>query len=492
MKRTLRFHLLLAFALVIASFGVASAFVFRCIGRIDDAIETIKRREEAVRYGLDLASCARDQYIHEAHLIITRDAEHVAHVREAVERVQRCQQRVRAVATTRQESEYVAEIDATAGEFRRVFFDEIVPAMRDGRHRQALELHEESEQQVERIIVLIDRLGAGFRAQIEEAHASARTLGRQAFHVTLTALALSLVLTAAVGFLLGRSILTPIRELIAGTQAVARGDLSPALPSPKIHELAALADSFGRMTRELRDHQQQLLAAEKQASLGTLAAGVAHQLNNPLGVLLGYIKLLRQGRIREAAQVQDAFRILEDEATEAKLIVETLLSLARPGTLCLEEVDAGSLLGETVEHAQRYKEGSPARIVLQPPDTAVTLKTDRKKLQQALTNLIVNGLEAMPEGGTVRIRCRRLVGSNGGGPEQVAFEVEDEGPGIPPQDLPRVFDPYFTTKKSGTGLGLTITHEVVRALGGAIEVRNTAPRGCAFLVTLPAEKSPSP
>ena len=228
------------------------------------------------------------------------------------------------------------------------------------------------------------------------------------------------------------------------------------------------------MARDLAARERALMEAEKRASLGLLAAGIAHQINNPIGVILGYARLLEEGRVSDPAA---ALRILHDEAGEAKRIVETLLALARPGRVSVEEVPVAGLLAETLGHVSRYHRDARGEVRTEcPPDLVV--RTDPKKLQQVLTNLIINGLEAMPSGGDVTVSAQRRGAS-------VVVEVADEGPGLSKEDMERLFDPYFTTKKGGTGLGLAITQEIVRALGGSVEARAREPRGCVFSVVLP-------
>lgn len=480
MGRTLRFRLVASFALVVLAFGAALAFVSGSVSRIQEAMTEVGRREDAVRYGLTLASCGRDQYIHTAHLLITHDEAHVQEVREVAERMRDCQMHVRDAASTPREMADINDLDAAADEFRSVFFEGIAPAIKDHRVGDALDLHEKSEALLTRIIAANDRLSASFRREIDDAHDRARSVARGALWVSVGVLLAGLGLAIGVGVFLGRSILGPIGDLVKGTEAVARGDLSPRIPPAPIAELERLRASFEVMTRELGLRERALVEAEKRASLGLLAAGVAHQINNPIGVILGYARLLEEGKITDPAA---ALRIVHDEAGEAKMIVETLLSLARPGRISAEDVPLAELLADTAEHAMRYRRGAPAEVRVAPVPDGLAVRTDAKKLSQVLVNLLVNAIEAMPRGGVAELRASRRGGA-------VAIEVSDEGPGLSDEQMARLFDPYFTTKQGGTGLGLAITNEIIRALGGSVEVRGREPRGSVFTVVLPETQAP--
>ncbi len=478
MNRTLHFRIILSFSFVIAAFAAGTAFVFWSLARMEEAAEEVNRWEEATRFCLTMATHGRDLYVHEAHWIITRDDDHLEHVKQVSEKMKQCQTMVRTAVRSAEDLACVDAIDEAAGEFRRVLFDGIVPAMRQDEPAEAFKQHERSEALLERIVSLNDELSGRFRKQIGQARRRMRDLSSQAGWAVFASLLLAAGTAVLVGFTLGRSVLVPIRALIEGTQKVARGNLTPDLPSARLQEFAALTESFERMAGDLRDRQKELLAAEKRASLGDLAAGVAHQINNPLSVILGYARLLEDRRLSDPAQAQDAYRIIADEALETKMIVETLLSLACPGQTTVDEVRAADLLESMIQHVGRYREGAQDRILLELSDPELRLGTDRRKLQQALTNLVVNGLESMPQGGTLRIRAAQANG-------HAVFEVDDEGPGVAPEVAERIFDPYFTTKRNGTGLGLSLTDEIVRTLGGTVAVRNKPARGCVFSVRLP-------
>jgi signal transduction histidine kinase len=301
-------------------------------------------------------------------------------------------------------------------------------------------------------------------------------------------LAAALLLSVAIALHMGRSITRPIRALVAGAEKVGSGDLGTRIRLDSRDEFAALAESFNRMTEELRDRQEELVRAGKLASLGHLAAGVAHQLNNPLAVILGYVRLLRDPETRGREDIDERLRIVEEEARECQGTVWSLLSLARPGALMPEEVDLRDLVSDALRHFQRYRVPRGVRVLLRMPAEPVVARTDRARLGQAVLNLLMNGAEAMPGGGALTVSCRR-VGLNGA--TAAVLSVEDQGTGIPREALGRIFDPYFSTKRDGTGLGLTITHGIVKAIGGSIRVESEEGRGARFAILLPDRPAPS-
>jgi len=480
----LRARLILGFSAIFVLFAIGSAVVLEAVGRARAATEEMNQREEGVRFGLTMASCAREQYVHEAHLLITADPEHVEHFREAVRTMTNCQEHVRMAVSSPEERGWMREIDEAADRFRGIFFQSIVPALERGQKDDAIRSHKESEELLNAIVDRNNRINAAFLGQIEAAKGRASSAARRAQGVTAAVLAAALLLSAAIALHLGRSITRPIHALVAGTERVGGGDLRTRIRLDSRDEFAALAESFNRMTGELGARQEELLRAEKLASLGQLAAGVAHQLNNPLAVILGYVRLLREPDARGRAELDEQLAIVEEETRECQGIVRSLLTLARPGTLMPETVDLRELVEEALRHFRRYHVPTGVEVHLQVPSQPLPVRTDRDRLRQAVLNLLMNGAEAMPGGGLLGVSCRRVARN---GRTATVLSVQDEGVGIPREALGRIFDPYFSTKRGGTGLGLTLTHGIVKALGGWIRAESEVGRGSRFTIVLPEE-----
>jgi two-component system sensor histidine kinase PilS (NtrC family) len=235
---------------------------------------------------------------------------------------------------------------------------------------------------------------------------------------------------------------------------------------------------------EIKKMEAELRRADRLAAVGQLAAGIAHEIRNPLATISSSLQLLRE----EAILAEGNRRLLDivlREAERLKLISGQLLDFVRPRFPSVEKVDLNSLLEETAFLLQRASDqGTSSRIVLEKNPLPVLLAADRDQLKQVIWNLSLNALEAMPEGGELKISLSYSEGEDG----WVRMEFADQGRGIPAEHLDRIFDPFYTTKEGGTGLGLSIAQKIVHSLGGKIEVESREEEGSVFRVLLRAER----
>ncbi len=230
--------------------------------------------------------------------------------------------------------------------------------------------------------------------------------------------------------------------------------------------------------------QAQLRHADRLATIGKLAAGVAHELNEPLGAILGFAQLLAKTPRLPARAAGDLHKI-ERAALHAREIIRGLLAFSRQSAPRLEPVDLNALIEDGLDRwALRCEDGS-VTLTLDLERPLPPVAGDAAQLRQVLTNLVLNAIQAMPGGGVVRLETRRV----GDG---VELTVADTGQGIAPEDLPRIFDPFFTTKDvdQGSGLGLSVTHGIVTAHGGALHVDSALQKGTRVTVRLPLQAAP--
>jgi len=242
-------------------------------------------------------------------------------------------------------------------------------------------------------------------------------------------------------------------------------------------ELERTTAELRRAHHELQQSFEQLKRAEQLSAVGQLAAALAHEIRNPLASIEGAADLVQRATPQDAPE-QEFLSIIKKECRRLSGLLRNLLDLARARPVQLRPAAVRVVLDSAVGLAQPTAEQHRVQLVVDAPDTLPEIEADPEQLQQVLLNLTLNAIQAMPEGGTVRLAGRRVG-------EQVAIDVIDEGTGIPEEDLPKIFSPFYTTKPGGTGLGLAVAQQIVAQHGGTIEARRNATRGMTFTILLP-------
>jgi two-component system sensor histidine kinase HydH len=244
--------------------------------------------------------------------------------------------------------------------------------------------------------------------------------------------------------------------------------------------IAAIFHNQHSYLKEVRDLEAEVLHRERLSSLGNLAATVAHEVRNPLNAIsMGLQRLKTEFRpTQDEDEYSGLTQLMLGEVHRLNSIVEQFLSLARPLEIKPEELSVQDVLNELATLVEAEAQQSKVQIRVVAPRTLPPFKADRGYLRQSLLNLILNSLQAMPEGGTLTLEAKT---SNG----NFLITVTDTGIGIAPEHRSRIFEPYFTTKAKGSGLGLAITRRIVEAHGGTVTVTNKADGGCRFLISLP-------
>lgn len=283
-------------------------------------------------------------------------------------------------------------------------------------------------------------------------------------------------------------VLRPIRSVVAMSQQVIEGDLSARVGIQPPGEMGVLCRAVDSMAQAVQEREQQLKQMTRQqigrseqlASVGRLAAGVAHEINNPLTGVLAFADLLRQKENMDAQDIEDLELIMQ-EAKRAREIVRGLLDFARETPSVRASLDINELVRHVILLLGKRDALQNINVVDNLSDQLPPVNGDRNQLQQVLVNLTLNACEAMPNGGTLMIGTACLG-------EQVSIEVTDTGCGIKATHLDQVFEPFFTTKPAGkgTGLGLSVSYGIVRQHGGTLEVDSQEGKGTTFTITLPA------
>lgn len=263
----------------------------------------------------------------------------------------------------------------------------------------------------------------------------------------------------------------------------------------------ALLGLSGWQIRTLRRHlalQQEMARQEQLAALGGMAAVLAHEIRNPLGGIKGVAQFLKEGRAGAADQAE-MMQAIVSEATRLERLVNDLLTYARPRPPERHPTDLAITLREVMAFAQPAAEAAEVKVRTELSDPLPRVLADAEQMKQLLGNLMLNAIQAMPDGGTLTVTVKaargetrigvRLLGSRSSinTSRWVEIGVEDTGPGIPEADRARIFEPFFTTRTKGTGLGLAICRQIAETHGGAIRVARTGPAGTRIEVTLPQE-----
>jgi signal transduction histidine kinase len=273
-----------------------------------------------------------------------------------------------------------------------------------------------------------------------------------------------------------------LKSIETGIKKIVEGDYNNIPPISSGDEFESLVASLNTMISELNRRSEQLVQREKMASLGILTSGVAHELNNPLNNISTSVQILLEEL--EDADLEYKKELLtetEGQIQRARDIVRALLEFSRERSFKRKKVK----LADLVENTLRLIKGEiPTHVQLTveiPAD--IQGEMDPRRIEQVLINLILNGIQAMGAGGILSIRARAAANEAG-----FYFEVSDTGKGIPPQDLGKIFDPFFTTKDvgKGSGLGLSVSHGIIKQHGGRIEVKSEVGQGSTFSVFLPS------
>jgi len=275
----------------------------------------------------------------------------------------------------------------------------------------------------------------------------------------------------------------PVKELVKGTHNVAEGNFDYVIPNPRSDELGELAKSFNIMTKKLAEMRFQLLQSGKLASIGRLAAGVAHEINNPLTGVLTYSSFL-QKRTRDQPDFQKDLDVIVRETKRCREIVKGLLDFSRQSPPKISLVDIHQTIERTLAVASNQLALSHVTLEKNLCSDCPQVQADENQMQQVFLNLIVNAIDAIgPDGGTLTIGSNsRIEGKN----KYVEVTVKDTGCGIPVENLNKIFEPFFSTKdQRGTGLGLSIIWGIINNHNGRITVQSEPGRGTIFFINLP-------
>jgi two-component system NtrC family sensor kinase len=316
-----------------------------------------------------------------------------------------------------------------------------------------------------------------------------------------------LIIAVTISISINRYVTRPVRELVKGTKKIAEGDMNYSIPIKTEDEIGQLGSSFSQMTsdlkkadeklvdwaktleqrveertEELRKTENQLIQSDKVASLGKLAAGVAHEINSPLTGILTYSSLLLKAK-EEGDPEKEDLEVIVNETNRCKMIVKGLLDFARQTEPQKVLSDINEVIDKSINLISHQASLQNVKIDKKIKPDLPKIMIDVGQIQQVFINILLNAIEAMPQGGTLTV-------SSGIENEMAAVRFTDTGIGIPQENLPKILDPFFTTKKQGkgTGLGLSVSYGIIERHRGKLEVRSKLGKGTTFTVKLPIKE----
>jgi len=356
----------------------------------------------------------------------------------------------------------------------------------------------------------------------------------------------SLVLIVFGTFLLSRVLVKPLKELVRLTQKISDGDFSQKIEVTSKNEIGQLISSFNKMIDRLRENQEdlekyldslestnkklkqaqeELIRSEKLASIGRFAAGVAHEVGNPLGAILGYTSILEGGEV-SPEESRDYLKRIEKEIERINRIVRELLNFARPSRMEAQEIDVNKVIEQTLSLLSYQKNFKNIQTHLELQPDLPKIRGDDSQLSQVFINIILNAVDAMPDGGQLTIQTNQFIVEDqfpsrykalypprrksdpeesdyshlrkpdplsalwtkfSKGDQLVSIRISDTGIGIGREDIEKIFDPFFTTKSpdKGTGLGLSVSLRIIESMGGDIRVESQVGKGTTFEIYFP-------
>jgi len=307
---------------------------------------------------------------------------------------------------------------------------------------------------------------------------------QQMIPLPLISLLLLVVLLGFVIFYIGEKVIRPLARITREAEAVARGAFERITPygddKNEIHHLVA---AVNRMVGELEKRREQLVQSRKIASIGTLTAGIAHEINNPINnISLILESLLEDEQTMDDAERRRLYQEAMDQADRASEIVKNLLEFSRASHPRMEETRLEEVVDKTFRLVKNELDLHHIRFVKEVNCDFPPLQLDKGGLQQVLLNLFMNGIQAMEKGGELKAVIRAAET-----PAEARIDIVDTGPGISPEHISQVFDPFFTTKKVGvgTGLGLSVSYNIIKKSGGRMEVDSRPGQGACFSIFLP-------
>jgi two-component system NtrC family sensor kinase len=447
--------------------------------QVANSVHQMQRDESAIRTGLGLATAVREQYIHAAHTIIIGDRSHLDHYAEWVEKVRAGTGALRS-AVPEEERWRIDRIETISREMDRLFTQQLIVAVLARDRDRMLEAHHQLEEQVAVAAGDADRIAQSVESRMSQEHVGATHVTRVATSIAVLGILLLVSLSVISTRSLQNAVIRPLHSLAEAATRIGAGDFGGTVLVAAEGELGLVARAFSQMAEQLSQHQRRLIASERMAAIGQLAAGVAHEINNPIGVIRGYLRTMIPEVGRE--QLRKELLILDEEAAACQRIADDLVAYARAPEISRADIDVGALVITTAERFEASGESKGSRVCAEADH--VDLSVDAIRIRQVLQNLLRNAVQAAPGGSAIEVYG---VATS----DAYVVRVLDRGSGIPDELRTRIFEPFVSGRINGTGLGLAVCSGILRAHGGEISARPRDGGGSEFVVELPRRQPPA-
>jgi two-component system, NtrC family, sensor kinase len=472
----IRRKIILAFLFSLLSVLIFSIFSFQVHREIGHRLRLLELTDDLFQTILELRRVEKNFFLYRQVASLNEAETYLAHAQDIYQshesEILRLKQHPQEPVFTRSLDRYkelLAQIKALAPRQGTALENQTFASLEESLRRQGQEL-----------LNITERWEKEERRQIDR-------LFQRAMILFIISVVVFLALGIVVAFYLSRMLVQPLVQMQQAMDKIAHGDFTP-IPeqATSSEEFFALFRAFNRMIHELEVHQEQLVQSRKIAAVGTLTSGIAHELNNPINNIVLTAESLKED-FHDLSE-DEAMGLIHDiliQSERASEIVKGLLDFSRAERPEFEALSVASLIQDTLKLVRNQLTLSGIHVEQDIPPDLPPIRGERKSLQQVFLNLFINAIQAMLDGGSLHIRAHPS--SDG---QWMVIDVTDTGVGIDPENLPQIFDPFYTTKQvgRGTGLGLSVTYGIVEKHGGHIEAKSRKGEGATFTVTLPLQQ----
>lgn len=382
---------------------------------------------------------------------------------------------------------YIAHSDPRKVYLKEIFLEQdILSDIKNNLNNQRIYINREGIKMIAAYVAL-PNLGWGVVIQqpLKQAFAIAAKMRKQVFLFV----GISIVISSMIAYIFTRRIVTPVNQLVSGMDKFSAGDLRYRIPPLGADEVSMLAERFNEMAEKLTKVQEKLKRTERLETVNKMASVLSHEIKNPLNAMVVNMQVMERECNRKTPRTDKLRHYLGIVASEIQRVddlVNNFLMVARPPKLDRKQVKIDQLIDDVIISQQAEALQSGIRINRQYHVENINLLIDEKKIRQVLVNILLNAIQAMPGGGNITIELDSYDGSEEDDQlDWIAIRFHDTGKGIPKEQLTQIFDFYFSTKATGTGLGLSVAQQIIEEHGGRIEVESKIAKGSTFSVFLP-------